>query len=142
MTTDHKKHIVAITAFIKNNSGDKFLILKRSMSELAFPGLWAFPGGKLERGENFLTTLKREVQEEVGLEIEDYKEFLKDFTFIRSDGNNVVGMCFVVKAKSENVVMGHGFDEFAWVTPEEFLKLNYIEGMEEEVDLAFKLHKP
>ncbi len=136
---DNKKHIVAITALIKNSKGDKFLIIKRSLNEVAFPGKWSFPGGKLERGEDILMTLKREVLEEVGLEIEDRKEYLKDFTFIRPDGHNVVGFNFLVKAKHENVKLGHGFDDYAWIKPEEFDKFDHIEGMEEEVKKAFNI---
>jgi len=137
---DNKHHIVAITAFIKNNQGNKFLIIKRSLNEIAFPGKWSFPGGKLERGENIMETLKREVKEEAGLDIEEnHKVFLKDFTFIRPDGKNVVGMCFEVKSKHENVTIPtKEFDEYKWVTPEEFKEYDYIEGMEEEVNLAFK----
>jgi len=85
-----KKHVVAITAFIKNNTEDKFLIVKRSKNEIAYPSKWSFPGGKLEKGQSVMETLKREVLEEVGLEIEDYKYYLKDFTFLRPDGHNVI----------------------------------------------------
>ena len=136
---DDKKHIVAITALIKDFTGTKFLILKRSKHELAFPGKWAFPGGKLENGETILTTLKREVFEETGLEIEDSKTYLKDFTFIRPDGHNVVGLNFLVKAKSQEVIISTDFEDYAWVTPSEFKNYDAISGMEEEIQLAFKL---
>ncbi len=135
---DNKKHIVAITAFIKNTAGDKFLIIKRNQDEIAFPGKWSFPGGKLEKGQTILETLKREVLEETGLEIEDYKEYLKDYTFIRPDEHSVVGICFIVKAKSEKVSISKDFEDFKWITPEELNNFDYISGMEEEVNLAFK----
>lgn len=135
---DDKKHIVAITAFIKDPSGKKFLVLKRSLTEKAFPGKWSFPGGKLEKGQSILDTLKREVLEEAGLEIEEKKEYLKDFHFLRQDGHNVVGICFQVKAKSYDVKIPGEFTEFKWITPEEFSSLDHIEGLEEEVELAFK----
>lgn len=136
---DNKKHIVAITAFIKNKKGDKFLVVKRSENEIAYPGKWAYPGGKVEKGDSILDTLKKEIMEEVGLEIEDYKEYLKDFTFVRPDGHNVVGFIFLVKAKSENVKLDtKDFSEFKWVTQEEFYDLDYIPTMEEEMELAFK----
>ena len=135
---DSKKHIVAITAFIKNKKGDKFLIVKRSTSEIAYPGKWAFPGGKVEQGDSILDTLKREVQEEVGLDIENHKEYLYDFTFVRPDGHNVVGFCFSVKAKSEHVIISKDFEDFVWITPEEFAQYDHIPGMENEVKLAFK----
>ncbi len=135
---DHKKHIIAITAFIKNSEGNKFLILKRSKDEIAFPGKWSFPGGKLEKTETVMQTLRREVFEEAGLEIEDSKKYLKDFTFIRPDGHNVVGFNFLVIAKHEKVSLGPGFDDFKWVTVEEFKNFDHIEGMEEEVKEAFE----
>ena len=132
----NKHHIVAITAFIKNKKGDRFLVVKRSKKETAYPSKWAFPGGKMERGETVMDALKREVLEEVGLEIEDAKTFLKDFTFVRPDGHNVVGFCFGVQAKSENVMIANDFEEFRWITPEELRGLDHIEGMEEEMEIA------
>ncbi|QQG39482.1 MAG: NUDIX domain-containing protein [Candidatus Aenigmatarchaeota archaeon] len=134
---DGKKHIVAITAFIRNGNGDRFLVVKRSAKEIAYPGKWAFPGGKLEKGESILQTLKREVLEEVGLEIDGRKRFLKDFTFVRPDGHNVVGMCFEVRAASEHVKLAEDFDDFKWIAPAELAGLDHIEGMEEEVRAAF-----
>lgn len=134
-----KLHIVAITALIKNPSKDKFLVAKRNAHEIAYPGKWTFPGGKAERGETVLATLQREILEEVGLEIQDDARYLKDFTFIRPDDQNVIGFCFAVVAKSENVKISDAFDEFRWVTPQEFQSLDSIPGMEEEVRLAFQL---
>lgn len=134
-----KLNIVAITALIKNHAKDKFLIIKRHKNEIAYPGKWAFPGGKVERGETVLETLKREVLEEVGLEIEDHKEFLMDFTFIRPDDINVVGFCFEVIAKTNDVKLADDFEDFKWITPEELSNYDYIEGINEEVKLAFEL---
>lgn len=134
---DDKKHIVAITALIKNQKGDKFLMLKRNKNEIAYPGKWALPGGKVEKGETIMDVLKREVTEETGLEIEDYKQFLGDYTFVRPDGHNVVGLTFAVKAKSDDVVMSSDFENYKWLTPQELKKIDYIKGTEKEVELAF-----
>ena len=130
---DDKKHIVAVTAIIKNKN--KFLVVKRGNNEIAYPGKWAFPGGKVEKGQNIFETLRREVFEEVGLE--NYKKYLKDYTFLRPDGHNVVGFCFLVKTKSDGVKLSTDFEDYKWVTPDEFNELDHIEGMEEEVFLAF-----
>ena len=139
---EDKLHIVAITALIKNSSKDKFLVLKRHMNEIAYPGKWAFPGGKAEKGETVLETLKREVLEEAGLEIEDYKKYLRDFTFIRSDDKNVIGLCFEVIARSENVTISEDFETYKWIKPEEISDLDCIKGMEKEVELAFQPEIP
>ncbi len=135
---DNKKHIVAITALIKNKSGDKFLIIKRNKNEIAYPSKWAYPGGKIEREESVMDALKREVLEEVGLDIENYKIFLKDYTFIRPDNHNVVGFCFLVKAKDDNVKLSDDFEDYRWISLEELDNFDHIEGMEEEANIAFE----
>ena len=47
---------------------DKLLILKRSDDQM-LGGLWEFPGGKLEAGETPQQAVKREIQEETGLDV-------------------------------------------------------------------------
>ncbi len=138
MSMDDKKHIVAVTAFIKNKEGDKFLVVKRNKNEIAYPGLWSFPGGKVEKKETVFQALQREVAEEVGLEIEEHKKFIKDYTFVRPDGHNVVGFCFEVVAKSENVRLSPEFEDWKWITPGELVSLRHIDGMEEEVMIVFE----
>ena len=134
---DNKKHIVAITALIKDESGKKFLIVKRNENEIAHAGKWALPGGKAEKGEKIIDVLRREVLEEVGLEIEDFKQYIKDYTFIRPDGHNVVGLVFLVKAKTYNVKISKDFTDFKWIKPEELKNFDHIPYMEKEVEIAF-----
>jgi ADP-ribose pyrophosphatase len=60
--------LVKVTgAIIQRN--DKFLIGRRAPSEKS-PGLWEFPGGKLELGETLQECIKRELKEELGIEAE------------------------------------------------------------------------
>lgn len=135
---DNKSNIVAISALIKNKEWDKFLIIKRSENEIAYPWKWAFPGGKLEPGESIIDTLKREVLEEVGLEIENSKEFIKDFTFMRKDWHNVVGLSFSVTALTYDVILPKDFEDFKWITENELKNFDYISWMDEEVRIAFE----
>ncbi len=64
-----------VAAFILKDS--KFLIAKRKEG-------WEFPGGKVKRGEEEKEALKREIKEELGIEIEvenliyEEKEKVKD----------------------------------------------------------------
>ena len=58
---------VVTAAVIKDN--DKYLITQRASNDkLAFK--WEFPGGKVEAGETPEECLKREIKEELNLEIE------------------------------------------------------------------------
>ncbi len=50
--------------------GQSFLLTSRPEGKV-YAGYWEFPGGKLEQGETVETALKRELQEELGITIED-----------------------------------------------------------------------
>lgn len=63
-----KEHIVtSVVAVIIDDEG-RVLLTKRSIPP--FKDLWVMPGGKIDLGEPILDALKREVHEEVGLEVE------------------------------------------------------------------------
>lgn len=61
-------HKVIGVAVIWNNQG-QILIDKRPQKGL-LGGLWEFPGGKLEPEESVAHCIRREIQEELGIEIE------------------------------------------------------------------------
>lgn len=53
------------------NSGNKdfeFLLLKRSLENVLYPGIWQTITGTIEPGETALQTALREVEEETGIE--------------------------------------------------------------------------
>lgn len=59
--------IPAVEAIIINSKND-LLVLKRNNPPAN--GEWWFPGGRIRRGDTFSQTLKREVKEETGLDVE------------------------------------------------------------------------
>lgn len=59
--------IKVVCAVIKNDN--KILIAQRS-NKMSLPLKWEFPGGKIEKGEDKKAALKREIQEELSIEIE------------------------------------------------------------------------
>jgi len=61
------RHVRVVAAVISR--GECYLITQRRPSAV-LPGLWEFPGGKVEEGETDLEALKREVRERVGVEVE------------------------------------------------------------------------
>lgn len=65
------KTIEVVAAIIRE--GDRVLATQRGYGE--FEGMWEFPGGKIERGEEREVALCREIREELAVEIE-VKEWL------------------------------------------------------------------
>lgn len=63
-----KKYIVVVGAVILSAEG-KIFATKRG-EKMSLPGLWEFPGGKIEAGETPQQALVREVQEELGAHVE------------------------------------------------------------------------
>ena len=59
------KTIHVVAAIIENEG--KILATQRGYGE--FEGMWEFPGGKIEPGESSEDALKREIQEELGIDI-------------------------------------------------------------------------
>lgn len=60
------KHIEVVAAVIYKDG--EILATQRGYGE--FEGMWEFPGGKIEPGESCDVALKREIQEELGVDIE------------------------------------------------------------------------
>jgi len=61
---------------VLKNEG-KILFVKRSMKKKILPGMWEFPSGTMEKGERNYETIKREALEELGIEVEPKKIFMK-----------------------------------------------------------------
>lgn len=68
-----KPHYTIGVGIIERDSDDKILIALRP-NEAMLGGLWEFPGGKQENGEDIQETVERELKEELGVEVKAYKE--------------------------------------------------------------------
>jgi len=62
-----KKHIKTSVVACIIDGGDHVVLTRRCIEP--FCGLWVMPGGKIDHGESILAALRREVREEVGLEV-------------------------------------------------------------------------
>lgn len=56
--------VVAVAAIVRNDAGELLMI------ERTDNGLWAVPGGAQDVGESVVDTVRREVREETGIEVE------------------------------------------------------------------------
>lgn len=65
--TSPPPHVRVVAAVIERDG--KYLITQRR-STAVLPGLWEFPGGKVEPGESDEAALRRELRERVDVEVE------------------------------------------------------------------------
>jgi len=114
-----------IVVGIIQNSRDEYLICKKPVTRGVFPGQWALPGGGIEAGERMIDALRREIREEVGIEIEAIEpmffkdgQHLKLFPNASSQNIYMIFLLFSCRACSEDVRLGDEFEEYAWVKKE------------------------
>ena len=107
--------------------GDKWLLGQRSAKEDHDPGLFSMIGGKVENveAENHILekTLKREVLEEVGVEVQNNIHYVKSSSFIADFGRHVVDIVFLCeyKAGQATVLEQDELDSVEWMTIDELL---------------------
>lgn len=89
-----------------------------------FPGQWALPGGGLEPGERIEDALRREVWEELGVQVTDakalfFKDLLHEKTFPGGEKRLIymVFLLFECRIGSTVLTLNAEFSEYAWAPP-------------------------
>lgn len=117
-----KKIIEVVGAILENPNGDIFCAMRPK--DKTFPGMWEFPGGKIEEGEEPKRALEREIKEELNIDIradklfdevqKEYEEFV-----IKLSTYNCTVLDF-----SEFKLIEH--QEFKWMKKESLMTLNWV----------------
>ncbi len=148
-----KVHYLTVTGIIRNSEG-KYLIVKRSENEKAFPGRWCVPGGKVVRADfesrekdtsdHWLdvieNVLKREIKEETDLDIEDIG-YVSNLVFIRPNGFSTFILSMHGKHKSGEVKLNQEeLVDFAWINLDEAKNYDLIENIYEQIEKVDKMY--
>lgn len=113
------KTVKVVAALIENDG--KYLVGCRSTGK--FTGFWEFPGGKVEDNEENISALKREILEELGVEIKVQKLELSiehqysDFYLVMN--------CFRCELESTLFEL-NDHSEIKWIDPKGETKLNWL----------------
>ena len=148
----NKLHYIVVTGIIAKDG--KYLIAKRANWEKAFPGKWTVPGGKLEVLDYVLrkkdtnehwynvleNLLKREVMEEVGLEI-DNLGYVTSLVYVRPDSIPCLIISLFANPVGDDVKLCKALTEYKWVSLDEAKKYDLIEGIYGELKILDKFLK-
>lgn len=105
----------------------RYLMIIRGNEESHAPGVLSLPGGKVEGMGSSISvleeTLKREIREEVGLEVHDAMEYVESNSFIADDGEPVVDILFLCHYKGGTLAIASTGEVGAvqWMSAEEVL---------------------
>lgn len=148
MEANQYLHEVVITAIVVKDA--KYLITKRSATKKRFPNMWTVPGGKLESKDylalpkdtkdywyNVLErTLRREVKEEVGIEIDNI-EYVTSLATVHADGSpSLVISCMADYTSGDITLDPAESSEYAWVSFEEAKGYDLIDGILDELAMV------
>lgn len=143
---DAQFYVVNVEAAIFKQ--DKWLMAKRSETEDHDPGVFSMIGGKVESTSpenNILEeTLKREIMEEVGVQIFDDVQYVKSSSFIVASGEHVVDIVFFCryKAGEPTVLEPNELTSVKWMSIEEILSNEKIQvWTKESLTIAEQMRK-
>jgi 8-oxo-dGTP diphosphatase len=87
---------------------------------------WEFPGGKIESGESVEDCVKRELREELAVEVDAIGRRKSQVNRYDDGGVFEVTYCFVLKFSGRP--MNNVFEEIRWVTLTELQSMDILEG--------------
>ncbi|HYK08151.1 MAG TPA: NUDIX hydrolase [Candidatus Eisenbacteria bacterium] len=123
---------VAVGGFILNDKKE-VLLVKRSETDDFLPRLWELPGGGLDFGENPTTGVQRELQEEVGLDIEVGRPLSVDNYFMEKGEEKIhrveISFLCTMTKPSQQVVLSHEHSEYTWLSKENLKEIEMTDYM-------------
>lgn len=93
--------------------GDQVLACRRA-SHKASPGVWEFPGGKIEAGEQPFEALEREIQEELGLACRAVQSF--DVSETHMGAQTIRLHAVICSFNFEGELSSTDHDQFRWLS--------------------------
>lgn len=122
------QQVITACAFIYKKVNNEILLFlpKRAATKKFLPNKFELPGGHIEFGEDLITGLKREIQEEFEVEIDVEKCFYA-FTYVnnikKSHSVEIVFYAKLISPESEIRVHLEDHSEFRWIDKQQYIEL-------------------
>lgn len=123
---------VGVKILLRNAEG-KYLLVRRSLEKYPEVGdhQWDIVGGRIDPGVPLINNLKREIKEEVGLNLVNEPRLMAAQDILRISGRHVVRLTYIGEIHGEPKLDLDEHSEYGWFTLHEMKKL-------EGLDLYFK----
>lgn len=112
---------VRVVAAVMERDG-KYLACRRA-SHKSLAGLWEFPGGKVEPGETDEYALRREILEELGVEIAVGSYLATSFN--KAGRLDIELVAYLARLTEGKVARSADHDELRWLAPDELSHLEW-----------------
>ncbi|QOX80118.1 NUDIX hydrolase [Trichlorobacter lovleyi] len=123
-----KEHIVTSVVAVIIDEQERVLLTRRSIPP--FKDMWVMPGGKIDLGEPIATALRREVDEEVGLDIE-VGSLIDVFEHVTPGEENCHYIILFYRCRPVHYDLSHNPDEVSeavWVARGDLARYDMPEG--------------
>lgn len=114
------RNVIEVSAGLVFRHG--LLLITRRKPDAHLGGLWEFPGGKVDAEESAENCLKRELMEELGIEVE-IKELIE--TIEHDYPEKSVRLKFFRCAWLRNEPRPIGCEDFAWISREQLSRYSF-----------------
>jgi len=111
-------------------AGEKVLITRRP-DDTCHPGLWEFPGGKVDPGESPEQALRREIREELDAEVR--VSGIYDVVFHRYDWGPVLILAYECQLLTDTL-RDLGVAEHRWIHPREMVNFAILPADQPIID--------
>jgi 8-oxo-dGTP diphosphatase len=102
----------------------RVLAVKRSARDRRRANCWDLPGGNFEKGERLSESIRREVKEEVSIEIDDLRTVYADSFKAETDTEvDMIAIIYSAKYTGGEIKLSHEHSECKWVSADEFMNL-------------------
>ena len=126
-------------AIIYNKEGKIFLMTSPKWNK------YVIPGGKIEENETDEEALKREIKEELGIEIADIVKIGESIKEPSSDFKDPTlkfhFITFYARALQTNIIPNEEISDYGWYTIEEALKMPLLDATEASIREYIELKK-
>ncbi len=115
--------IITVVAAIIRRA--ELILITRRFDHVHLPGLWEFPGGKVEPGETLADGLKREILEEIGVKIDVGSECVRvDHDYPSKSVRLHFFNCTILEGEPQAKEVA----DFRWIRPSELSRFQFPEA--------------